>query len=219
MAIWVKEARAYGKLTQEKLGELLNLTKSNISAWENARHEPSYAQLRTISSMTGFPLTDAEQDPHVRQDEAESGPVPMDDNEEFPAIPLVKFKLSAGVSGFAVEYLHDDAMPIVFRRDWYRSRGLDPTKLYAVPVSGKSMEPGLGDGDTVVVDTANTTPADGKAFAVNYEGELVVKRLVRDGGQWWLQSDNPDQTRFPRKVCHDAVQIVGLIVHKQSERI
>lgn len=220
LAEWVKTARKFAKLTQEQLGELLSLTKSNISAWENARHEPSFGQLRTIAAITGYPLLETEGDHHrERQDGIESGPIGLDDNDEFPSIRLVRFKLAAGVSGFAIEYLNEDAAPIVFRRSWYRSRNLDPEKLYAVRVAGASMEPGLWEGDVVVVDTADTNPADGRVFAVNYEGELVVKRMSRDAGEWWLQSDNPDRTRYPRKACHDAVQVVGAIVHKQSERI
>lgn len=54
---------------------------------------------------------------------------------------------------------------------------------------------------------------------MNYEGELVIKRLVRGAGQWWLASDNPDQRRYPRKVCGEDVFCIGRIVHKQSERI
>jgi len=81
------------------------------------------------------------------------------------------------------------------------------------------MEPGLYDGDTVVVNTQSATPKDGTVFAVNYEGEMVIKRLIRDAGQWWLASDNPDQRRYPRKVCDENSIIIGEIVHKQSERI
>lgn len=150
-----------------------------------------------------------------------SAPVEIDlsGNPEYPAIRRVRFKLSAGASGFGVEYLQGDGPPIVFQRSWYESRGFKPENLFAVKVANGSMEPGLFDGDTVVVNTAQTTQRDGVVFAVNYEGEMVVKRLVRDAGQWWLSSDNPDQRRYPRKVCHEDTFILGEVVHKQSERI
>ena len=70
-----------------------------------------------------------------------------------------------------------------------------------------------------MVNTEQITPKDGTVFAVNYEGELVIKRLVRDRGEWWLSSDNPDQTRYPRKLCDENCIIIGEIVHKQSEHI
>ena len=140
-------------------------------------------------------------------------------NPDYPAIPYVNFKLSAGASGFGVEYDVEASRILVFGKDWYASRHLDPEKLFAVKVCNGSMEPGLYDKDTVVVNTADTMLKDGQVFAMNFEGELVIKRMVRDGGRWWLASDNTDQTRYPRKVCDENVFPVGRIVHKQSERI
>ena len=140
-------------------------------------------------------------------------------NPDYPAIRRVRFKLSAGASGFAVDYLDDDDLPIVFRREWFTANGYRPDKLFAVRVANGSMQPGLWEGDTVVVNTADTTPKDGEVFAANFEGELVVKRLMRDESRWWLKSDNPDQTRYPRKACTDDVHLIGRIVHKQSEHI
>lgn len=145
--------------------------------------------------------------------------VSLDDNPDLPVIPLVQFKLSAGASGFSVDYLEDEADPITFRRQWFDAKGFDPSKLFAIRVMNGSMEPGLWHGDVVVVNTADTAPRDGAVFAVNYEGELVIKRLIRDEGRWWLKSDNPDQMRYPRKACDEGVFIIGRVVHKQSENI
>ncbi|GAB3358978.1 MULTISPECIES: S24 family peptidase [Giesbergeria] len=145
--------------------------------------------------------------------------IALENNPDYPAVRRVQFKLSAGATGFGVEYREEDGAPIVFQRQWYEGRGLRPDKLFAIKVANHSMEPGLFDGDTVVVNTDSVTPKDGVVFAVNYEGEMVIKRLARDGGQWWLCSDNPDQRRYPRKVCDEHSIIIGEIVHKQSERI
>ena len=156
------------------------------------------------------------------QADAGSAPVAidLDNNPDYPAIRRVRFRLSAGASGFGVDYSHsEDGAPIVFQRGWYEARGLKPCKLFAVKVANGSMEPGLHDGDTVVVNTDSVTPKDGVVFAVNYEGEMVIKRLMRDGGQWWLASDNQDQRRYPRKICDEHSVLIGEIVHKQSERI
>lgn len=145
--------------------------------------------------------------------------IDLENNPDYPAIRRVRFKISAGASGFGVDYSDDDAAPIVFQRVWYERRSLKPEKLFAIKVRNSSMEPGLYDSDTVVVNTASTTPRDGIVFAVNYEGELVIKRLLRDAGAWWLCSDNPDQHKYPRKRMSDECFIIGEIVHKQSERI
>lgn len=134
-------------------------------------------------------------------------------------VPRVKFKLSAGVSGYAVEPEEGNGKPIFFREDWFKTNGYDPTKLFAVLVSGQSMETSLWDGDLVVINTADTKPHDGDVYAINYEGELVIKRMRRDFGQWLATSDNTDQRRYAPKRCSEDVKIIGRVVYKQSERI
>jgi phage repressor protein C with HTH and peptisase S24 domain len=80
------------------------------------------------------------------------------------------------------------------------------------------MEPGLHAGDTVVVNTDDRQPRDGEVFAVNYEGEYLIRRLVRDGGCWWLSADSADQRRFPRRgYAGEECIVIGRVVHKQSE--
>jgi transcriptional regulator with XRE-family HTH domain len=57
---WIRLARKKADLTQEQLGERLGVTKGNVSAWENGRHEPSYAQVQEISVITKCPLPDSQ---------------------------------------------------------------------------------------------------------------------------------------------------------------
>jgi phage repressor protein C with HTH and peptisase S24 domain len=149
--------------------------------------------------------------------------VSLTDHPDLKEVPRVRFKLSAGVSGYAVEPENGNGngngKPVFFRRDWFESNHYRPDKLFAVRVAGASMEPALYDGDLVVVNTADTTLQDGDAFALNYEGELVIKRLRRDAGEWWATSDAADQRRFAPKRCTDDVKIVGRVIYKQSERV
>lgn len=209
----LKRAKELGMPTKKAFAEAMGATSPDITNWlarddmPPARYEAAAAALKwSVDELLG------KRPPSGRE-------VAIDDSDEFQTIRRVTFKLSAGASGFAVEYIEDDADPIVFRKEWFHSRGFIPAKLFAVKIANGSMQPGLWPGDTVVVNTGDTTPRDGEVFAVNYEGELVVKRLVRDEGRWWLLSDNPDQRRYPRKVCDEHCIVIGAIVHKQSEHI
>lgn len=212
----IRAARKHAKMTQAQLAEAIGASQSNLSDMEGkatgSRFTPMVAAVCKVSATW---LATGEGDMLG----GAALPVEMEGNPDRPAIRRVKFKLSAGASGFGIEYLDDEGIPIVFGRQWYEQRGFVPEKLFAVKVSGESMETGMHDGDTVVVNTNQTTPIDGVVFAINYEGELVIKRLVRDAGRWWLSSDNPDQLRYPRKICHEDCIILGEIVHKQSEKI
>lgn len=153
-------------------------------------------------------------------DQVESTPViNLQDNEDYPAIRRVTIKASAGALGFDVAQVHEEAAPIVFRREWLKKRHYKASSLLAMQVTGQSMEPTLWDGDLVIVNTLNNEPRDGVVFVALYEGETVVKRLMRDASKWWLCSDNHDQRRYARKVCHEQTKIVGEVVYKQSEHI
>lgn len=138
----------------------------------------------------------------------------------FTQIKMVKLRLSAGIMGFQADPDYSDGGTLSVPSRWIERRLLIPEKLVAIRVKGESMEPSLYEDDVVVVNTADTKLVDGQVYAVNYEGEAVVKRLTRDAGKWWLSSDNPDQRRYHRKLCQgDLCMIVGRVVRKESERI
>jgi phage repressor protein C with HTH and peptisase S24 domain len=146
--------------------------------------------------------------------------IDLDAHPGLERVRSVRLRLQAGVSGFAIEPDSADGMPIFFRSEWLRSRGFKAQNLLAIKVTGQSMEPTLFADDVVVINTVDNDPRDGRVYAINYEGEAVIKRMVRDSGTWWLSSDNPDQRRFPRKECRDAACIiVGQVIHRQSEQI
>lgn len=146
--------------------------------------------------------------------------VDLDNHPDLERVRRVKLRLQAGVNGFALDADESDGPPIFFRSDWLRQRGFKPYDLVAIKIQGSSMEPTLYQDDMVVINTSDTEPKDGKVFAVNYEGEAVIKRMHRDGGVWWLSSDNPDQRRYPRKECTEgSCIVVGQVIHKQSEQI
>lgn len=149
-------------------------------------------------------------------------PVRVVDNDD-PAlthIPKVKLRLSAGISGFQVEPERFDGSTTTVPTDWIQRNGYNREQLIAIRVKGESMEPTLYEDDLVVVNLADTRPADGHVYAINYEGEPAVKRLTRDAGQWWLTSDHLDQRKYYRRICNgsDCI-IVGRVVRKESERL
>lgn len=145
--------------------------------------------------------------------------ISLEDHPDLQSVKRVKFKVQAGVQGYAIELDNGEGPPIFFRKDWMTSRGYKPEKLLAIRVAGQSMEPTLFDDDLVVINTDDTQPRDGETFAVSYEGEPGIKRLRRDQGEWWLYSDNTDQRRYGPKRCNGDVTIIGRVIYKQSERV
>ena len=191
-------------------GELSGLLKTKSFGEKKARK---------LESQAGMPDGYLDGETMDKADEpALINPI-IDSDTDFVGIQRVDLKISAGVSGYAVDYLGGERDPIFFRRAWMLSNGYSPDKLFALEVKGESMVPSLWEGDIVVANAADTKPIDTEVYAVNYEGELVIKRLVRESGTWWLSSDNMDKRRFPNKLCHEQCFIIGKVVYKQSEKI
>lgn len=193
------------------------LSWQTIQQWENGTTAPKRTRLKAVADVLGLSMVDLGME---TAEEREPEMVDLDAHPDLVRVRKVQLRLQAGVHGYAVEADEGDGAPIFFRAEWLQMRGYKPYKLIALKVRGRSMEPSLYPDDMVVVNTADTDPKDGRVYAVNYEGEPVIKRMVRDGGVWWLASDNPDQRRFPRKECtENSCIVVGQVIHRQSEQI
>ena len=226
---WVKAARAHKGLTQGQLGDELGLTKGNISGWENGRHEPSYAQLLKIEQITGYAL---DQQTHpaggILRDIAHSPygmmPILAWEHEtdlpegEYILVPRLNIHLSAGGGKEQIELELAENTPLAFRADWVRKMHLKPKRLAAMTASGRSMEPTIWDGDSLVVDTSQADVSDGQVYALWYDGGERVKRLFRlPGGGLRIKSDNIEHGTIelgPDYTGH--VRIIGRVVHRSG---
>lgn len=235
IANWVKEARTAAGLSGTALGARLAIelgtdrgnTKANISHWENEKHSPNLKQLLAIARVTGYRLPPDILAPLSGSSANDAAGlsntlrvVAEGDDDAFVPIPMVKLRLSAGITGYQAEPEQRDGGTLGMRRTWLERNQYSPLHLIAIYVKGESMEPSLYAGDIVVINTLDTKPVDGAVYAFNYEGEAVVKRLARDAGQWWLTSDNADQRTYHRKLCQGGeCLVIGRVVRKESDRI
>lgn len=212
---------AHSGLTVGQIAEVCGVSSSAVSQWkEGPIKSIKPAPAARLAERTGFnALWIATGEGSKWRTRPAKAPIEMENNPDYPAIRRVRLTLSAGISGFAVDADLDDDTPIVFKRSWFERNGYRRDDLVAIGVKGASMEPLLFEGDVVVINTAQQEPKDGRVFAINFDGELIIKRLLRDCGQWWLSSDNPDKARYPTKRFTENTFIIGEIVHRQSEHI
>lgn len=137
---------------------------------------------------------------------------------EFVMVPRLGVRLSAGNGHHQVEIEFTKQTPQAFRADWIRDKRLKPNKLAAMTAAGDSMEPGICDGDSLLVDTSQTDVVDGRVYALWYEGGERVKRLFRlPGGGLRIKSDNAEHGAIelgPDYPGH--VRILGRVVHRSG---
>jgi len=232
--IWArgqKSQRQGREVTQQDLASLAGVTQGNIAHLESGRTLTSRNLTKIATALEVNPswLADGKGDPYagtgvgtLQMTEGVGGRVEVADesDERFVQVPMVKLKLSAGITNIRTEPDESDGGSVSVPRRWVDKNSYSPNRLVAISIKGESMEPALYEQDVVIVNTADVKPVDGVVFAVNYEGEAVVKRLSRDAGEWWLTSDNADQRKYHRKICRgsDCI-IVGRVVRKESDRV
>lgn len=208
-------------LSESRLAQLLSKTYRNGTAFTEKT-------ARKLEALAGLPPLYFDQGAAPGLAEPDFGLPPGtfmrvraadDDDSEAVLIPKVKLRLSAGVSGFEVEPESYDGSTATVPAHWLRRRGYSRDKLLAIVIKGESMEPTLYEDDLAFINTADKKLVDGEVYAINYEGEPVVKRMERNAGDWWLKSDNPDQRKYSKKICRgDSCIVIGRLVRRESER-
>lgn len=86
-----------------------------------------------------------------------------------------------------------------------------PAATFIVRVSGYSMSgAGIFDGDLLVVDRS-IKPRSGQIVVAINSGDMVVKRLKRQKGCWWLIPEAPDHAEFQATEMGEDSEIWGVV--------
>ncbi|WP_375426831.1 helix-turn-helix transcriptional regulator [uncultured Sphingomonas sp.] len=93
-----------------------------------------------------------------------------------------------------------------------RALRLRPGKAGLITVRGDSMEPGLLDGDQLIVDLTDRAPAaTARVYVIRIEGAIMVKRVGAGEGRLTAVSDNPAAT-----VPVGEIEVVGRVVWRMG---
>ncbi len=121
------------------------------------------------------------------------------------ALPLFDARVPAGFPSPALDHMeHKLSLDALL--------DLQTPHTYVVSVSGDSMAgAGIFDGDHLIVSRA--IPAKpGHVVVACLNGDVLVKRLAKEQGQFILQSENPAYS--PRYILeNDELTIWGVITH------
>ena len=86
-----------------------------------------------------------------------------------------------------------------------------PSATFVLRVSGNSMTgSGIFDGDFLVVDRSLKARSGQIVVAVS-DGDMLVKRLMRQKGQWWLIPDAPAHSEFQPIPMGEGSEIWGVV--------
>jgi len=86
-----------------------------------------------------------------------------------------------------------------------------PSATFIVRVSGYSMSgAGIFENDLLVVDRS-IKPASGQIVVAVQDGDMVVKRLKKHRGVWWLFPEAPDHPEFSPSPMGEGSEIWGVV--------
>ena len=126
-------------------------------------------------------------------------------------LPLFSYLVPAGFPSPATDHLEGlfDLNRLLLRH---------PDATYLLRVSGESMAGAeIHTGDLLAVDKHMEADHNHIVVAVVH-GECTVKRLVREGGKWWLKPENP--AFKPYEITDtDELRIWGVVTHVVHELI
>ncbi len=101
------------------------------------------------------------------------------DTKSLDFLPIPRFSVDASAGGGALVDKETQTGFYAFNRRWLDRRQLDPGSLAVIAVRGDSMEPKLSDGDLILVDRAQRQIADGIAYVLRIDTDLLVKNVQR----------------------------------------
>ncbi|EJP76838.1 helix-turn-helix domain-containing protein [Stenotrophomonas maltophilia] len=187
-AIWSERARHRG-LTQDKLAQELGITQGAISQYLNGRIPMNYRTLRAFTDALGVAETEIRSDLPEQQLSTPSSS-PTEEYVEVLALPQ-----SAGLTDGSEAEEYAQANSMKFRKSVLRRRGLLTRPLAVFYARGRSMEPVISDGDSVLLDASDTDAVDGDIYLVRWpEGDnqaYGVRRAMTLEGEVFFMSDNP----------------------------
>ena len=105
-------------------------------------------------------------------------------------IRFVKLTLRAGATGVANEFEPDDGGIYELPAEALADIGVEPQWLLAVRVQGDSMRPMMFDQEIVTISRKDVQLVDGLIYAINFDGEPLIKQLIKKGKEWYLHSFN-----------------------------
>lgn len=111
--------------------------------------------------------------------------------EDYVYVPYYDVRASAGHGAFVSD--QRATRHFAFDRGWLvQQLGIGPARLALIPVSGRSMEPDLHDGDLVMIDRGDVEVLREGVYVFELDDRLYVKRLSLRGDHLVVASSNGD---------------------------
>jgi len=201
----------------DKLAKAAGVSPSALRKWLRGEAEPSRERLITFADAAGVEiawLVRGEGGQPTLRDISNSRHEDRErpSTDEFLLLPHKPKAAAAGSGRPAPEY---PAEFIAFRHDWIRTAfDLDPEQVMLISAVGDSMEPGIRDGDLLLVDTRQQAFTEFGIYVFEARGERLVKRVQRkfDGTLYVISDNTVYQPEVISSELASEIKVVGKVI-------
>lgn len=209
----LKESRLKAGLTQKQVAEAVGMKQPSYQYLEKADSESKRSsghllEIAKVLNVDPYWLSTGDGAPEVdvklKQLLENSPNIVINsnlDNEERIWIDLVNIKFSCG-NGEPIEFHFDEVLEKHdFPPSFFKKHGVKPENMKLALATGDSQEPYVCTGDVFGIDLSDVQVRDGEFYAVYFEGEAMLKQILKEeGGKLILHSLNP---KYRDKIISD----------------
>lgn len=178
----LRALRKEKKMSLEKLGSLLNVSRVAVSNWETGRSTPTEANLKQLASVMevsdDYFIENSEitsiysQLSQVNKDKVVALSAELLAEQGNQSSELYSYQTYEGLSaGTGYSYFGDGDYTLTYSTE-------NIPHDFASWVVGDSMEPDLPNGDVVLIKQS-TNLEDGQIYAVEFNNQTYVKKVYR----------------------------------------
>lgn len=205
----------------DRLARAAGISPSAFRKWLRGEAEPSRERLIAFADTAGVPIAwlvrgeGVQPSLHRAPSRAtgdEAGAAESDLLRGYVALPRRPAAAAAGAGKPADEHVVEF---LAFRHDWLRTNfDMQPQDVLLITAIGDSMEPGIGEGDLLLVDTRQTAFTEFGIYVFEARGERLVKRVQRKfDGTLFIISDNAIyQPEIISAKLAEEISVVGKVV-------
>ena len=205
----LKSLRKARSLTQEDLAHITKLSRSAIAAYETGAREPNLETLKMLADYfnvgTDYLLGNATQERATTFSK-------YCGEENYFKIPV----LGTVVAGIPIEAIQD----IEGHEEISATMG-DPRDYFALRVRGRSMEPRLMEGDTIIVKKQEDLISGQTAVLLIKKNEWTVKRVKKSEKGILLLGFNQAMCEpqfYTNEEIHELpIRIAGVVVESRQK--
>lgn len=201
----------------DKLAKAAGVSPSALRKWLRGEAEPSRERLITFADAAGVEIAWLVRGEGLQPNLRDTSTRRHQDIDRPPVdqFLLLPHRPKAAAAGSGRPAPDSPAEFIAFRHDWIRTVfDLNPDQVILISAAGDSMEPGIRDGDLLLVDTREPAFSEFGIYVFEARGERLVKRVQRkfDGTLYVISDNTVYQPEVISKELATEIKVIGKVI-------